>query len=119
MKSKKKNNSKKSKYMITIYWSDEDKCFVAEVPELPGCATHGNTFAHAAKNAEDAIATWLDGAKEAHIAIPEPVAAKKYSGKFVLRGTPELHRKLAIKALQKGKSLNGLAVDLLEKSLSF
>lgn len=105
--------------MITIYWSDEDKCFVAEVPELLGCATHGNTFAHAAKNAEDAITTWLDGAKEAHIAIPEPVAAKKYSGKFVLRGTPELHRNLAIKALQKGKSLNGLAVDLLEKSLSF
>ncbi len=43
------------KYEIVIYWSNEDNVFVAEVPELPGCAAHGGTQADALSNANDAI----------------------------------------------------------------
>lgn len=48
------------KYQITLYWSDEDHAFVAEVPELPGCMAHGDTQEAALKHAKEAIALWND-----------------------------------------------------------
>lgn len=60
------------KYAIIIYWSDEDKVFIAEVPELPGCITHGDTHAIALANADDAIHLWIDTAEEFGNSIPEP-----------------------------------------------
>jgi predicted RNase H-like HicB family nuclease len=60
------------KYEIIIYWSDEDEVFVAEVPELAGCAAHGDTPNDALSNCGDAIALWIDTAKEAGRPIPAP-----------------------------------------------
>jgi predicted RNase H-like HicB family nuclease len=61
-----------NKYEVIIFWSDEDEAFLADVPELPGCMTHGSTHAEALKNAEEAVALWLDAAKEMGRAAPEP-----------------------------------------------
>ncbi len=61
-----------SKYEIIIYWSVEDDAFVAEVPELPGCAAHGDTQALALSNIQDAISLWLESAQEFGHPIPEP-----------------------------------------------
>ena len=52
------------KYEVIIYWSEEDGAFVADVPELPGCAAHGATQETALGNAQDAIRLWIDTAKE-------------------------------------------------------
>ncbi len=52
------------KYNITLYWSNIDSAVVAEVPELPGCTAHGDTYEQALKNAQDAIQFWLDTATE-------------------------------------------------------
>ena len=60
------------KYEIIIYWSEEDRAFVAEVPELPGCAAHGNTQEEALANAKEAMSLWIDTAKEFGDPIPEP-----------------------------------------------
>jgi predicted RNase H-like HicB family nuclease len=60
------------KYEIIIYWSDEDTVFVAEVPELPGCAAHGNSHEEALANAKTAMQLWIDTAKEFGDPIPEP-----------------------------------------------
>jgi len=60
------------KYEVIIYWSEEDAAFVAEVPELPGCAAHGETQNEALSNAQDAIRLWIDTAKEFRDPIPEP-----------------------------------------------
>ena len=60
------------KYEIIIYWSDEDAAFIAEAPELPGCAAHGATQEDALTNALDAIRLWIDTAKEFGDPIPEP-----------------------------------------------
>ena len=60
------------KYEIIIYWSDEDRAFIAEVPELPGCAAHGDTPEKALANAHDAVALWIDTAKEFGDPIPQP-----------------------------------------------
>ncbi len=60
------------KYEIIIYWSEEDVAYVAEVPELPGCMAHGNTYETALANVRDAIQLWIDTAKEFGDPIPEP-----------------------------------------------
>jgi len=60
------------RYEITIFWSAEDDAFVVEVPELPGCMTHGSTRLEALTNAEEAITLWLDTAREFGDPIPQP-----------------------------------------------
>lgn len=60
------------RYEIIIYWSSEDRVFVAEVPELPGCMAHGDTEELALKNVKEAIQLWIDTAREFDDPIPEP-----------------------------------------------
>ncbi len=60
------------RYEIAIYWSDEDNAFIAEVPELPGCAADGATREEALRNAEIAIDEWIATARELGRAIPAP-----------------------------------------------
>ena len=61
-----------NKYEVIIYWSDDDQAFVAEVPELPGCAAHGPTQEAALASAQTAIGLWIDTAKEFGDPIPAP-----------------------------------------------
>lgn len=61
-----------NKYEVIIYWSEEDEAYVAEVPELPGCAAHGPTQEEALASAQEAIRLWLDTAKEFGDPVPEP-----------------------------------------------
>jgi predicted RNase H-like HicB family nuclease len=49
---------------VIIYWSDEDRAFIAEVPELPGCAADGKTHRDALRNAEGIIQEWLKMARD-------------------------------------------------------
>ena len=67
-------------YEILVQWSDEDRAFVAEVPELPGCMAHGSTRATAQENIRQAIALWLDTAREYGDAVPEPKRASERTG---------------------------------------
>jgi predicted RNase H-like HicB family nuclease len=60
------------KYELIVYWSAEDTVFVADVPELPGCMAHGATPAEAVAQAQEAIALWIDTAREDGRAVPEP-----------------------------------------------
>lgn len=60
------------KYETIICWSEEDKVYVAEVPELPGCMAHGDSDEAALKNAKEAIQLWVDTAREYGDPIPEP-----------------------------------------------
>ncbi len=59
-------------YEIIIYRSREDDAFVTEVPELPGCMAHEQTYEEAIKNVQDAIQLWIDTAKEFGDPVPEP-----------------------------------------------
>ncbi|MGB9181016.1 MAG: type II toxin-antitoxin system HicB family antitoxin [Pyrinomonadaceae bacterium] len=64
--------SEKYRYEIIIYWSEEDNAFIAEAPELPGCAADGATYAEALANVEVIIDEWIDTAKDLGREIPEP-----------------------------------------------
>jgi len=61
-----------NRYEIIIFWSDEDRAFVADVPELPGCMAHGASHEEALDNAQEAILLWVDTARELGRPVPEP-----------------------------------------------
>jgi predicted RNase H-like HicB family nuclease len=62
----------KPKYEVIIYWSGEDQAFIAEVPELPGCAADGKTYREALANVEVVIKEWIETATELGRPIPQP-----------------------------------------------
>src|SRR3990167_4569455 len=108
---KEKTNTKKSKiaevleYQVNIAFDPRDNIFVAKVPELENCHSHGTTPEKALNNAREAIELWIETAKEEKIPVPEPISRRKFSGRFVLRTSTDLHAKLAEVALRRGKSM--------------
>lgn len=60
------------RYEVILYWSAEDRAFVAEVPELPGCMADGSTYGEALANVEAVIKEWIETARELGRPIPEP-----------------------------------------------
>jgi predicted RNase H-like HicB family nuclease len=64
-------NSGMSRYEIIIFWSDDDKCFVAEMPELKGCTAHGDTYNEALSHVQEVATEWLNIANEKGWTIPE------------------------------------------------
>jgi predicted RNase H-like HicB family nuclease len=67
------------KYEVIIYWSEEDKSFIAEVPELAGCATDGETHIAALQNAQIVMQEWIETAQELGRAIPQPKGKLVYA----------------------------------------
>lgn len=68
-------NMKSFHYSINIQWSNRDQAYLVNVPELPGCRTHGNTYEEALKNALEVIELWIDAAKKDNIPVPPPKIA--------------------------------------------
>jgi predicted RNase H-like HicB family nuclease len=68
-----------ARYEMIIYWSDEDKAFVVEVPELPGCMADGRTYQEAVANAEVIIQEWIETAQDLGRPIPEPKGRLLYA----------------------------------------
>ncbi len=60
------------RYEIILYWSKEDQAFIAEVPELPGCAADGASYQETVANVEVVIREWIETAREMGRPIPEP-----------------------------------------------
>jgi predicted RNase H-like HicB family nuclease len=59
-------------FHINVFWSEPDGCWVADVPDLKSCSAFGNSPAEALAEVEEAIAAWLDVARESNLPIPEP-----------------------------------------------
>ena len=105
-----------ARYAKFVEWSDEDRCFIGRCPEIMAGGVHGRdearVYAELCQAVEEMIALiYADGHE-----LPEPLAAKKFSGKFVLRVEPALHRRLAAKALAAGESLNSYCAKSLCKA---
>lgn len=60
------------KYETIIYWSEDDQAFIAEMPELPGCAADGSTPEQALENAQTVAREWIEAARELGRPAPEP-----------------------------------------------
>ena len=68
-----------SRYELVIYWSEEDKSFIVEVPELPGCMADGASYQEAVKNVEVIIEEWIATANAMGRHIPEPAGKLMYA----------------------------------------
>jgi predicted RNase H-like HicB family nuclease len=60
------------RYRVLISWSDEDDSFIAEAPELPGCAAEGQTYQEAVANVEAVMREWIETARSLKRPIPVP-----------------------------------------------
>ena len=99
------------KYAIVVTYSDEDKGYVATVPELPGCTAFGDTEEEAIKEVKVAASLWLSAARKAKRKVPEPIVEKKFKGRFPLRIPEGLRRRLELEAKRRGVSLNELILQ--------
>ncbi len=98
-------------YKVELY--PDDGAFVAEIPDLPGCITQGDTMEEAVALINEAKHLWLETAINRGISIQEPKNLDEYSGKFLLRMPKSLHARLAAQATDEGVSLNQYVVSLL------
>lgn len=108
--------AKAARYMKIVEWSDEDGCFVGSAPPLIGPCCHGKDEAKVYAQLCRIVEEWIEILETDSRELPEPLAAKKFSGKFVLRVEPALHRRLAAKALAAGESLNSFCAKTLVKA---
>lgn len=99
-----------------IEWSEEDGCFVGSAPPLVGQCCHGKTEAVVATQlaaiVDDLVQDVLDGKMPA----PKDESGKTYSGKFVVRISTALHKKIALKAQARGESLNQYVAEVLTQT---
>ena len=107
---------KASDYIKVVEWSEEDRCFIGSAPPLIGPCCHGKKEADVYRQLCQIVGEWVELYNKEGKALPEPSAGKEYSGKFILRIGSELHRLLAVRAMQEGDSLNTYCVKLLKSS---
>ncbi|MBI4412255.1 MAG: Arc family DNA-binding protein [Deltaproteobacteria bacterium] len=100
---------KKIVYIIRVFWSEEDRCYVAEVPELRGCSGLGPTPEQALREARRSIQNWMRVAKKEKLPIPEPIGMKK-SSRLNLRLPEEIVDQVKRAARERHMSLNQYAL---------
>jgi predicted HicB family RNase H-like nuclease len=108
--------AKAAHYTKIVEWSEEDGCFVGSAPPLIGPCCHGHDEAKVYAQLCRIVEEWIELLEKDGASLPEPLGAKKYSGKFVLRVEPALHRRLAAKAFAAGESLNSFCMKSLAKA---
>lgn len=99
-------------YSVTLY-PDPEGGYVAQIKDLPGCLTQGETLEETMANINEARELWIETAYEASDDIPLPSSDNSYSGKLLVRMPKSLHRRLAETAEREGVSLNQYIVSLL------
>lgn len=103
------------RYLKIVEWSDEDQCYVGTCPGLMLGGIHGDDEAEVYRALCAAVEEWIKIQEEDGDPLPPATAGREYSGKFVVRVGKELHKELAIEALQEGQSLNSYCVTLLKE----
>ena len=107
-----------AKYLKLVEWSDEDQCFVGSVPGWIGACCHGDDEGKVYIELCQIVDEWIEIYKKDGKPLPAATAGKTFSGKFQFRPGADLHRALAIKALQAGDSLNDFCIKHLKKVIS-
>ncbi len=100
-------------YAYRVLWSEEDREFVGLCAEFPSLSWLDKKQEAALTGIVKLVTQAIADMRKNGEVIPEPLALRDYSGKFVVRTTPEIHRKLALKSAETGISLNRLINSLL------
>jgi predicted HicB family RNase H-like nuclease len=100
---------KHSKYTYRVTWSEEDGEYVGLCTEFPSLSWLARTPEAALKGIRKLVNKVVADMIQNKEPIPDPIATKHFSGKFMVRVPPDLHRQLAMQAAEAGVSLNRLA----------
>ncbi len=100
-------------YIRKVFFSAEDKCWVAIAPEIPGCSALGDTDTEALRELDAAIKLHLRIRKENKFPIPQTLAGQKLGGRFLLRIPKALQSDLKEEAMEEGVSVNQYALYLI------
>ena len=101
-------------YSLLVEWSEEDDTWIGRCPELFLGGVHGDDRAKVYAELLEAVDEVLE-IRKTDGTLPAPLAKKKFSGKFILRTTPEHHRLLTLRAMQERESLNNYVVKALQE----
>jgi len=104
---------KDDRYTYRVTWSEEDHEYLGLCAEYPSLSWLEPTPEDALKGIRQVVAEVVADLEANGEPVPEPIAIKRYSGRFMVRIPPELHRRLALEAAEAGISLNRLASDKL------
>lgn len=104
----------RDKYLKIVEWSEEDNCYIGSVPGWIGKCCHGDDELKVYQEVCEIVDNWIEIYKKEGRPLPPPTN-KKYSGKFVLRTGSDLHRALAVQAMNEGESLNKFVVKVLRE----
>jgi len=96
------------RYTYRITWSDEDKEYVGLCVEFPSLSWLAQTPEGALQGIRKIVEETVIDMRNSNETPPPPISSRSYSGKFVVRVPPEVHRELAMKAAEEGISLNRL-----------
>jgi predicted RNase H-like HicB family nuclease len=94
------------RYAYRVVWSEEDGEHVGLCAEFPSLSWVARTPEAALRGVRRLVAGVVADLKAHHEPVPQPVLSRRYSGKFMVRVPPEVHRKLALEAAEEGVSLN-------------
>jgi predicted HicB family RNase H-like nuclease len=100
-------------YPRVIEWSDEDQVFIGSAPPLAGQCCHGDTEADVARQLADIVEDLAGDVIDGKMPAPSVPDGRTYSGKFIVRISPALHRRAALQAMARGESLNQFVSDRL------
>jgi predicted HicB family RNase H-like nuclease len=101
------------RYLKIVEWSVEDRCYVGSAPPLIGQSCHGASEAEVLTQLQTIVEEWAETLIKEGKPLPASTANRKFSGKFVVRLSPEIHRKVALKAMARGDSLNHYVAETL------
>jgi predicted HicB family RNase H-like nuclease len=101
--------TERDKYTYRVTWSEEDGEYVGLCAEFPGLSWLAGTPETALKGIRKVVNDVIEDMTKRREAVPEPIALRSYSGKFIVRVPSEVHRQLALQAAETGVSINRLA----------
>lgn len=104
---------KNDHYTYRVTWSEDDMEYVGLCAEFPSLSWLSRTPEAALKGIRTVVADVVKDMKKNGEDVPQPIASKNYSGKFMVRVPPEVHRNLAIQAAESGVSINRLVSSRL------
>ena len=104
---------KVDRYTYRVTWSEEDREYVGLCVEFPSLSWLEKSQEKALLGIRKVVAETVMDLKRNKEPVPEPLSARPYSGKFMVRVPPEVHRMLAMKAAESGVSLNRLVSSKL------
>lgn len=97
---------KNDRYTYRVTWSEDDEEYVGLCAEFPSLSWLATTPEKALAGIRKIVAEVVKEMGTSGEKVPQPIACKSYSGKFMVRVPPDVHRKLAIQAAEAGVSLN-------------